>query len=284
MVKFKIRRNEKINMFEIGIVGAGKIGSGIIKGLIEKKAFKGENIVLSDVSENILNPIKKEYGIEVSLNNRDVFSSSKIIILAVKPNLIAPVLDNIKDLNLKGKLIVSVAAGVPIAFIEKIISNVAVIRIMPNISLSIGYSPSCYSLGKYATREDEKLFIDIFKNLGSVINVEEKQMDAVTGLSGSGPAYVFYFLKALTEGGMKAGLSEDVSRKLALDTLYGAVLMASSTDKSFDDLINMVKTPGGTTEKGLLKLEEYLVEKGIAEAVVKAAERSKELGETYGKC
>lgn len=271
-------------MFEVGIVGAGKIGSGIIKGLIEKKAFKGENIILSDVSENILNPIKNEYGIEVSLNNRDVFSSSKIIILAVKPNLIAPVLDNIKDLNLKGKLIVSVAAGVPIAFVENIVSNVAVIRIMPNISLSIGYSPSCYSLGKYVTKEDEKLFVDIFKNLGSAINVEEKLMDAVTGLSGSGPAYVFYFLKALTEGGMEAGLSKDVSRKLALDTLYGAVLMASSTDKSFDELINMVKTPSGTTEKGLLKLEEYLVEKGIIEAVVKAAERSKELGEAYGKC
>ncbi len=271
-------------MFEVGIVGAGKIGSGIIKGLIEKKAFKGENIVLSDVSENILNPIKKEYGITISLDNKDVFSSSKIIILAVKPNLIAPVLDSIKDLNLKGKLIVSVAAGVPIAFIENILKDVAVIRVMPNISLSIGFSPSCYSIGKHVTNEEEKKFVGIFSNLGSVIKVSEKQMDAVTGLSGSGPAYVFYFLKALTEGGAKAGLSHEISKKLALDTLYGAVLMASSTDKSFDDLINMVKTPGGTTEKGLLKLEEYLVEKAIAEAVVSAKERSKELGEAYGKC
>jgi len=271
-------------MFEVGIVGAGKIGSGIIKGLIEKNAFKGEKIIINDVSENILNPIKKEYGINISLDNKDVFSSSKIIILAVKPNLIAPVLDSIKDLNLKGKLIISVAAGVPIVFIENILRDVAVIRVMPNISLSIGYSPSCYSIGKHVTKEEEKKFVNIFSNLGSVIKVSEKQMDAVTGLSGSGPAYVFYFLKALIEGGIKAGLPEDISRKLALDTLYGAVLMASSTDKSFDELISMVKTPGGTTEKGLLKLEEYLVEKAIAEAVVSAKERSKELGEVYGKC
>ena len=271
-------------MFELGIVGAGKIGSGIIKGLIEKKAFKGENIVLSDVSEEILNPIKKEYGIEISLNNNDVFSSSKIIILAVKPNLVAPVLNNLKDVNLKGKLIVSVAAGVPIKFIEKIVSEVAVIRVMPNISLSIGFSPSCYSVGKSVTQYNENDFVDIFKNLGSVIKVEENKMDAVTGLSGSGPAYVFSFLKALTEGGIKAGLSEEISKKLAIDTLYGAVLMASSTNKSFDELITMVKTPGGTTEKGLLKLEEYLMEKGIVEAVIKATERSKELGEVYGKC
>ena len=271
-------------MFEVGVIGAGKIGSGIIKGLIEKKAFKKQDIILSDVSEKILNPIKNEYGIEISVNNIDVFSSSKVIILAIKPNLIAPVLEGVKDLDLGRKLIVSVAAGVPIKFIENKITNVPVIRVMPNISLSIGYSPSCYSLGKYVTKEDEKQFLDIFTNLGFVINVEEKHMDAVTGLSGSGPAYVFYFLKALTEGGMKSGLSKDVSRKLALDTLYGAVLMASSTDKSFDDLINMVKTPGGTTEKGISKLEEYLVEKGIIEAVVKAAERSKELGEAYGKC
>ena len=271
-------------MFELGIVGAGKIGSGIIKGLIEKKAFKRENIILSDVSENILTPIKKEYGIEISLNNKDVFSSSKIIILAVKPNLIAPVLDSIKDLTLDGKLIVSVAAGVPIKFIENIVPKIPVIRVMPNISLSIGYSPSCYSTGKSVTQKNEKEFIDIFKNLGSVIKVDEDKMDAVTGLSGSGPAYVFSFLKALTEGGIKAGLPSDISKKLALDTLYGAVLMASSTDKSFEELINMVKTPGGTTEKGLLKLEEYLMEKGIVEAVIKATERSKELGEVYGKC
>ncbi|HNR44166.1 MAG TPA: pyrroline-5-carboxylate reductase [Methanofastidiosum sp.] len=271
-------------MIEIGIVGAGKIGSGIIKGLVEKKAFKEDSIILSDVSENILNPIKSQYGIKISLNNRDVFSSSNIIILAVKPNLIAPVLESVKDLNLKGKLIVSVAAGVPIRFIENTIQKIPVIRVMPNISLSIGFSPSCYSVGKFVTDENEKEFKKIFTNLGSVIKVDEDKMDAVTGLSGSGPAYVFSFLKALTEGGMKAGLSEEISKKLAIDTLYGAVLMADKTGKEFDELITMVKTPGGTTEKGLMELEKYSFEKGVVEAVKKATERSKELGEAYGKC
>lgn len=271
-------------MFEIGIVGAGKIGSGIIKGLVEKKAFRGESIVLSDVSENILNPIKNEFGINVSNDNRDVFLSSKIIILAVKPNIIAPILDSIKNLNLKGKIIVSVAAGVPIEFIENRVPNIPVIRVMPNISLSIGFSPSCYSVGKFVTQENEKEFTSIFTNLGSVIKVNEFQMDAVTGLSGSGPAYVFLFMKALAEGGIKAGLSEEISKKLAVDTLYGAVLMTNKTGKDFDELINMVKTPGGTTEKGLLELNKYSFEQGIIEAVKKATERSKELGEVYGKC
>jgi len=271
-------------MFEVGIIGAGKIGSGIIKGLVEKKAFKGDSIILSDVSENILNPIKEEYGIQISLNNRDVFSSSNIIILAVKPNLIAPVLDSVKNLNLKGKLVVSVAAGVPIKFIENMAPSIPVIRVMPNISLSIGFSPSCYSVGKYVTQENENEFKKIFHNLGSVIKVNEIQMDAVTGLSGSGPAYVFLFMKALAEGGIKAGLSEEISKKLAMDTLYGAVLMANKTGKEFDELISMVKTPGGTTEKGLLELNKYLFEEAIIEAVKKATERSKELGEVYGKC
>ncbi|MCC7573043.1 MAG: pyrroline-5-carboxylate reductase [Candidatus Methanofastidiosum sp.] len=271
-------------MFEVGVIGAGKIGSGIIKGLLEKNAFKCESIILSDVSEDILNPIKNEYGIEVSLDNREVFSSSKIIIIAVKPNLIAPVLESVKDINLKGKQIVSVAAGVPLRFIESMVNDVPVIRIMPNISLSIGFSPSCYSLGKHATKENEEAFRKIFTNLGSVLKVEEAQMDAVTGLSGSGPAYVFSFLKALTEGGVKAGLPEEISKKLAIDTLYGAVLMADKTEKEFDELIKMVKTPGGTTEKGLIELEKYSFEKGIIEAVKKATERSKELGEVYGKC
>lgn len=271
-------------MFEVGIVGAGKIGSGIIKGLLEKKAFGKESIILSDVSEKILNPIKNEYGIEVSLHNKEVFSSSKIIILAVKPNLISPVLNDVKDLNLKEKLIVSVAAGVPIRFMENILTGVPFIRVMPNISLSIGFSPSCYSVGKFVTANDEKNFRKIFDNLGSVMKVDEGQMDAVTGLSGSGPAYVFLFLKSMEEGGVDVGLSKEVSRKLAIDTLYGASLMASSTGMEFDDLINMVKTPGGTTEKGLMMLEEYSLEEAVVQAIKKATERSKELGEVYGKC
>jgi len=271
-------------MIEIGVIGAGKIGGGIIKGLVEKKAFKGENIILSDVSENILAPMKSQYGIKTSLDNKEVFSSANIIILAVKPNLIAPVLESGKDLNLKEKLIVSVAAGVPIRFIESMAKEAPVIRVMPNISLSIGFSPSCYSIGKHATEKNEKDFKRIFGTLGSVIKVDEEKMDAVTGLSGSGPAYVFSFLKGLTEGGVKAGLPEDVSKKLAIETLYGAVLMAKETGKEFDELIAMVKTPGGTTEKGLIELEKHSFDKGIIEAVKKATERSKELGEVYGKC
>jgi pyrroline-5-carboxylate reductase len=155
---------------------------------------------------------------------------------------------------------------------------------MPNISLSIGFSPSCYSVGRFVTRGNEKEFKKIFDNLGSVIKIEEEKMDAVTGLSGSGPAYVFLFLKSLAEGGMKVGLPEEISKKLAVDTLYGAVLMANKTGKEFDELISMVKTPGGTTEKGLLELKKYSFEDGIIEAVKKATERSKELGEAYGKC
>ena len=277
-------RMSGINMFEVGVIGAGKIGSGIVKGLVEKNAFKGENIILSDVSESILNPIKSRYGIMISQDNREVFSSSKVIVLAVKPNLIAPVLESAKDMDLKEKLIISVAAGVPIKFIESMVIETAVIRVMPNISLSIGYSPSCYSIGKHVTRKNEEDFKRIFGSLGSVIKVDEKQMDAVTGLSGSGPAYVFLFLKALTEGGVEAGLKEDVSKKLAIETLYGASLMAKETEKEFDELINMVKTPGGTTEKGLIELENHSFDKGVIAAVKKATERSKELGEVYGKC
>jgi len=270
--------------YEIGIIGAGKIGSGIVKGLVEKRALSKDSIIISDISDELLNSNKKEYGINITKNNKDVFLFSKTIIIAVKPNLIGTIFDDIKGTNLKEKLIISVAAGVPTKFIESIVPDAPVIRVMPNISLSIGYSPSCYSLGKNSDKEHEQEFIRIFQNLGSVIKVDESLMDAVTGLSGSGPAYVFMFLKSLVDGGVKSGLSEEISRKLALDTLYGAVLMATKTKKSFDELINMVKTPGGTTEKGILKLEEYLMDKAVAEAVIAATKRSKEMGEVYGKC
>lgn len=271
-------------MFKVGIIGAGKIGGGIIKGLTEKKAFSGKDILISDVSEDILKPINAGYGVAITTKNSDVFSSSDFVILCVKPNLISNVFDEAKGLDLSKKVIVSVAAGVPIRFIEGLAKDALIIRVMPNISLSIGYSPSCYSVGRLVREKDEERFKDVFKNLGSLIKVEEELMDSVTGLSGSGPAYVFLFLKALTQAGTDAGIDKATSKILALDTVYGAALMAKETGLDFDELIGMVKTPGGTTERGLKELERYNLEEALREAVKRAKERSKELGEVYGKC
>jgi pyrroline-5-carboxylate reductase len=202
-------------------------------------------------------------------------------VLAVKPQILDGVVAEIAGKIGTSKLLVSVAAGVPISRIERgLTAGARVVRVMPNIPCVVGAGASCYAGGANATAADLDDVAAILSSFGSASAVEEKYLDAVTGLSGSGPAYVFMFIEALADGGVEAGLSRDVALRLALQTVYGAALMAIESRKHPGELKDEVASPGGTTIAGIYALEQKAFRGTVMDAVVQATRRSQELGKS----
>jgi pyrroline-5-carboxylate reductase len=223
--------------------------------------------------------IATELGIKVVSTNSEVCRFADIVIFAVKPQIIDFVAKEIATKLGKTKLIVSVAAGVPLARIEANLEKGArVVRVMPNIPCVVGAGAAGYAGGTHATGADLENVGAILNSFGIGLPVEEKYLDAVTGLSGSGPAYVFVFIEALADGGVQVGLSREVALKLALQTVYGAARMAIESTKHLGELKDEVTSPGGTTIAGLYALEQKGFRGAVMNAIVNATRRSQELG------
>lgn len=264
---------------KIGIVGAGKIGSAIARGVIRAGLVTRDQVMASDVSEALRQAIGAELGIKVSADNQVLCDFADIVILAVKPQIVDPVAREITHKLGQAKLLVSVAAGVPLSRIEANLQPSArVVRVMPNIPCVVGAGASAYAGGTHATATDLEKVGAILNSFGIGLAVEEKYLDAVTGLSGSGPAYVFVFIEALADGGVQAGLSREVALKLALQTVYGAARMGIESNKHLGELRDEVTSPGGTTIAGLYALERKGFRGAVMDAVVDATRRSQELG------
>jgi len=264
---------------KIGVIGAGKIGSAIARGVIRAGLVAKENVMASDVSDALRQAASQELGIEVTADNGALCDFADIIILAVKPQIVDPVAKEIAKKLGKSKLLVSVAAGVPIARIEANLEKGArVVRVMPNIPCVVGAGASAYGGGTHATATDLEKVGAILNSFGVGMAVEEKYLDAVTGLSGSGPAYVFLFMEALADGGVQVGLARDVALKLAMQTVYGAAKMALEGNKHLGELKDEVTSPGGTTIAGLYAMEQKGFHGTVMDAVVSATRRSQELG------
>jgi pyrroline-5-carboxylate reductase len=264
---------------KIGIIGAGKIGSAIARGVIRAGLVAREQLMASDVSEPLRNAIASELGIQVTADNRALSDFAEIVLLAVKPQIIDPVLREIAHAIGQAKLLVSVAAGVPLARLQgHLEAGARVVRVMPNIPCVVGAGASAYAGGTHATVADLQNVGAILNSFGIGLPVEEKYLDAVTGLSGSGPAYVFVFIEALADGGVQVGLSRDVALKLALQTVYGAARMGLEAAKHLGELKDEVTSPGGTTIAGLYALEQKGFRGAVMDAVVNATRRSQELG------
>jgi pyrroline-5-carboxylate reductase len=202
------------------------------------------------------------------------------VILAVKPQIVDPVARQIAKKLGKTKLLVSVAAGVPLRRLEtQLEPGARVVRVMPNICCVVGAGAAGYAAGAHATEQDMEKVSAILNSFGIGMPMEEKYLDAVTGLSGSGPAYVFMFMEALAEGGVQVGLSREVAVRLALQTVYGAARMALEHKKHLAELKDEVASPGGTTMAGLYAMEQNGFRGTIMDAVVKATRRSQELGQ-----
>lgn len=264
---------------KIGVIGAGKIGSAIVRGVIRAGLVPRDQVMASDVSDALRQSIAKELGIKVTSDNGKLCDFANIVILAVKPQIVDSVVKEIAKKLAKTKLLISVAAGVPLSRIEAHLAPGArVARVMPNIPCVVGAGASCYAGGAHATATDLEKVGSILNSFGIALSLEEKYLDAVTGLSGSGPAYVFLFIESLADGGVQVGLSREVALKLALQTVYGAARMALESAKHLGELRDEVTSPGGTTIAGLYALEQKGFRGTVMDAVVSATKRSQELG------
>ncbi|MBI3249067.1 MAG: pyrroline-5-carboxylate reductase [Deltaproteobacteria bacterium] len=269
-------------MKKIGFLGAGNMAGALIKGLLSAKLYRPQDMVVSDVLPIQLRKIQRTYKVNGVRNNREVVREAQTILLAVKPQILAQVLAEIQPEVTKEKVFISIAAGVPLRRLEDGLGgNARVVRVMPNTPALLGKGIAVVVRGSKAKPQDEKLALSLFRGVGEALAVkDEALMDPVTGLSGSGPAYVYLFAEALISGGIQEGLSPKVATQLAFQTLEGAVAMLKEAGKSPKELRAMVTSPGGTTLAGLSRLEEGQFSATVAAAVGSATRRSKELGQS----
>lgn len=264
----------------IGFLGAGNMAEAIIHGLIESGRVKAAEVIASDKNVGRLNVVVEGYGIEGFSKNFEVARRSDIVIVAVKPQVIDSVLDDIRDEIDDEKLLVSIAAGISIERIAARLNEGAkIVRVMPNTPALVLSGVSAICSGRGVSDEEGETVKAIFESVGEVVVVEDEGlMDAVTGLSGSGPAFVYTFIEALADAGVKVGLPRDVANLLAGQTVYGAAKTVMELKRHPAELKDMVTSPGGTTIAGLARLEDKGFRSAIIGAVEAAVERSRELG------
>jgi pyrroline-5-carboxylate reductase len=264
---------------KIAVIGAGNMGEALIAGMLASKAAAPDEIHATDVVTERLEQIKARYGIRTGTDNRAAVAWCEIVILAVEPQVLDHVLDDLCPMLTEGKLLLSVAAGYPIArIVSHLTPGMQVIRCMPNTPSAVRAGVSALALGENVSEEDQRLARAIFESVGRVVVVEERLMDAVTGLSGSGPAYVFLVIEALADGGVKMGLPRDAALGLAAQTVFGAAKMVQDTGEHPGRLKDRVTSPGGTTIAGLHELERGCLRTSLMDAVEAATRRSQELG------
>lgn len=263
----------------IGFVGGGQMAEALIKGLIQSGTINRNLIGVIEPIEQRRAYIASTYSVKSYGELKDLVVKSDVIILAVKPQVMARVLTDLKDL-LENQLLITIAAGLPLSFYaDKLQSaDIPIIRIMPNTPALILEGASSLCCNSRASDSDLEFANTLFSAIGTTVVIEEKLMDAVTGVSGSGPAYVFSFIEALIDGGIKVGLSRDIATKLAIQTVVGAARLVKETGTHPAELRGQVTSPGGTTISALHVLESSGFNGIVMEAVEAACARSAELG------
>jgi pyrroline-5-carboxylate reductase len=264
----------------VGFVGTGNMGEALIRGLLHGHLCRPEQIICSDARPDRLKAVRETYGIRGTSHNTEVVKQSDIVILAVKPQIMRQVVDEIAKYLDLSKLVISIAAGVPLETIESSAKKeLKLVRVMPNICVSVREGASAITAGKHALKEDLMFAKTIFDSVGKSLFIEENLLDAVTGLSGSGPAYIFLIIDAMADAGVKVGLSRGDALILASQTVLGAAKMLIETGEHPGKLKDMVTSPGGTAIAGLHTLEQGGLRTTLINAVEVATERSKALGE-----
>lgn len=264
---------------KIGIIGAGNMGEAIIKGLISGPCFFNCNhVIVSDASSDRLKYIKKNYKIKTVSYNEELIVLADIIIFAVKPQHIDTVLLEIGKFIGQQKLVISIAAGIKIKCIEdRLPGKAPVIRVMPNMPALVQKGFSAFCCGKFVKDAHKKTAFNILSNIGEVVEVKESLMDAVTAISGSGPAYFFFLMEQLVEAGIKEGLNRNIAEKLVVQTALGAAELVCQTGHTPQQLRAKVTSKGGTTEAAFDIFQSEGLGKILGKGIKAAIKRSREL-------
>lgn len=269
-------RGKKI-IKQITFIGGGNMGEALIQGLLKADLTSPEMLIVSDIREDRLSYLKSKYQIRVVSDNRRALDGAKIVLLAVKPQIISKVAEEIAPCLSPDMLVISIAAGVSLTRLREGLQCLRVIRVMPNTPALVLQGVTCVCCDGVSD-QDIAIAEEIFKSVGKVIILEERHIDAVTGLSGSGPAYCFLIIEALADGGVKMGLPRSIAMELAIQTMRGSAALIDEFARHPGELKDMVASPGGTTIWGLHALEKKGVRGAFIKAVEDATLRSKELG------
>ena len=260
---------------KITFIGAGNMTEAIISGILREGVFEASDIIISDPLLERRNHMEVTYHVQVRDDNIDSVAEADVVILAVKPQVFPSIWDNLKQ-NVSNKLIISIMAGITS---ETIASGKAlrVIRVMPNTPSLVGRGASGIAMGQSATEGDMNTAEKIMQSVGVSVRVEEDQLHAVTALSGSGPAYIFYLMEAMISEAVDLGLDEDTARLLCTETVGGAADLLANSEESPEELRNRVTSKGGTTAAAIQSFDDDIFKSIVARAMARAFERSKEL-------
>ena len=264
----------------IGMVGGGQMGEALIRGLMESGLTEAASIIVAEPAASRRDYLETNYQVRTTESTAELAGASQVIILAVKPQVMEPVLTLYREHLSARHLLISIAAGVTLSQMERCLSEqMRIIRVMPNTPALVLAGASAISGNKNASREDMAVCSQIFSAVGTCVEVPESLLDAVTGLSGSGPGYVFTFLEAMIDGGVLAGIPRPLAEQLALQTLYGSAKLAMESGEPAAVLKGRVTSPGGTTIAGLQVMERDGLRGTMMAAIKAATDRSKELGQ-----
>lgn len=263
----------------VAVIGCGNMGSAIAKGLIESGWTSADQIIATHPRAQRAGALHEALGIETTTDNGAAIQGADIVLLGVKPQVIKEALKDLRGRFVAGQLVISIAAGISTRFIEYYTGDAPVVRSMPNLAVTVGLGATAICAGHHALPDHMALAREVFEAVGMVEEVRESQMDAVTGLSGTGPMYVFYMIEALSDAGVKVGLPRDVATRLAMQTVRGSAQLALTSGVHPAALKDMVSSPGGTSITALHVLRRHGFASILMDAVEVATKRSAELGE-----
>lgn len=262
----------------VGFIGAGNMAEAIVQGLLERQVLAATNLLVADPAEARCALFQQKFGLHAAADNRELVRTAEVVVLAVKPQMMAAALEPLREWMRPDHLVISIAAGVRTAKLDALLGGLpAIIRVMPNTPALVGRGVSAICAGPRANDAALSLTETLFAAVGKTLRVEEMAMDAVTAISGSGPAYVFYWMEAMLKAANEQGFDAATARTLVLETLAGATALAAASTEAPDVLRARVTSKGGTTEAALRVLEERGVGAALVAAIDAAARRSREL-------
>lgn len=279
LAKKKINVNGQLmREFKLGLIGGGVMGEALLSRLLVQRVYAPEMVMVSDPSPSRRGFLSQQYGVAVTSDNRAVAKATEVLLLAVKPQIFGAVAGDLEELPPPQTMVISILAGVTLGKLEQAFPECPVIRVMPNTPATVGAGISAVAAGGLVQPSHIELATQILGAVGDVVEVPEYLMDAVTGLSGSGPGYVAIFIEALTDGGVAAGLPRSIASKLAIDTVWGTAQLLRESQLHPAELKDRVTSPGGTTIAGIAQLEAAGFRSALIQAVKAACDRSQELG------